>query len=200
MHFLGLNGMPRRTFTYDPNLGWNSANFIATMGAYVLGIGMFIYFAVLAYTYFKGEKVGRDYWDGRTLEWSLQNPPPEYNFSAIPTVHARDAWWYEKHNQAEVEKERAQHAKEEEAHGGIHMPYGSIWPFVASMGLLVAAIGATCFDANPNPGIHAKLGITLVGGVITFLGIYFWSLEGNEGYHLHLDKDGKVVEDHSHRH
>jgi cytochrome c oxidase subunit 1 len=80
------------------------------------------------------------------------------------------------------------------------MPYGSIWPFVASMGLLVAAIGATCFDANPNPGIHAKLGITLVGGVITFLGIYFWSLEGNEGYHLHLDKDGKVVEDHSHRH
>ena len=133
--------MPRRTFTYDPNLGWNSANFIATMGAYVLGVGMFIYFAVLAYTYFKGEKVGRDYWDGRTLEWSIENPPPEFNFPVIPTVHSRDAWWYEKHNKAETEKERAQHAKDEEAHGGIHMPYGSIWPFVASLGLLVLAIG-----------------------------------------------------------
>ncbi|MCE2862977.1 MAG: hypothetical protein RIR76_3227 [Verrucomicrobiota bacterium] len=200
MHFLGLNGMPRRTFTYDPNLGWNTANYIATMGAYLLGIGMFIYFAVLAYTYFKGEKVGRDYWDGRTLEWSLQNPPPEYNFAAIPTVHARDSWWYEKQNRAEIERERAEKAKAEEAHGGIHMPFGSIWPFVASMGLLVVAIGVTCFDSNPAPGIHAKLGLTLIGGVITFVGIYFWSLEGNEGYHLHLDKDGKPVEDHGHGH
>ena len=31
MHFLGLNGMPRRTFTYDTNLGWNTPNFIATI-------------------------------------------------------------------------------------------------------------------------------------------------------------------------
>src|SRR5690606_28533011 len=28
MHFLGLNGMPRRTFTYDGNMGWNSANLV----------------------------------------------------------------------------------------------------------------------------------------------------------------------------
>ena len=47
MHFLGLNGMPRRTYTYDPNLGWNAPNFIATIGSYVLGLGMFIYFVVL---------------------------------------------------------------------------------------------------------------------------------------------------------
>ena len=73
MHFLGLNGMPRRTFTYDGNLGWNSANYIATVGALILGVGIFIYFAVMVYTYFKGEKVGKDVWDARTLEWSLPN-------------------------------------------------------------------------------------------------------------------------------
>jgi cytochrome c oxidase subunit 1 len=80
------------------------------------------------------------------------------------------------------------------------MPYGSIWPFVASLGLLVLAIGLTCFESDWSPGIHAKLGLSLIGGAITFIGIYFWSLEGNEGYHLHLDKDGKPVEDHGHGH
>jgi cytochrome c oxidase subunit 1 len=80
MHFLGLNGMPRRTFTYDGNMGWNSANFIASVGAMILGIGMAVYFVVMLYTYFKGEKVGRDPWGARTLEWSIPNPPPEYEF------------------------------------------------------------------------------------------------------------------------
>src|SRR5690606_25336407 len=106
-----------------------------------------------------------------------------------------------KHHKAEVEKERAQHAKEEEAHGGIHMPYGSIWPFVTSVGLLIGSIATSALDSNPAPGIHLKLGLSLVGGVIMFIGIYFWSLEGNEGYHIHLDKDGKVVgEDHGGSH
>lgn len=198
MHFLGLNGMPRRTYTYDPNLGWNEANFIATVGALVLGLGIFIYFAVMVYTYFKGEKVGRDVWDGRTLEWSLPNPVPEYNYAVIPTVHARDAYWYEKHHKDEIEKEKAQHAKEEEAHGGIHMPYGSIWPFVAAFGMFIVAIGATCFVTKTEPGIGPKLALSLIGGTVTLIGIYFWSLEGNEGYHIHLDKNGKATEDHGH--
>ena len=201
MHFLGLNGMPRRTFTYDHNLGWDTPNLIATIGSYVLGLGMFIYFAVIAYTYRKGEKVKKDYWDGRTLEWSVDNPPPEYNFRVIPRVHDRDAFWYEKMHKEEMAKEQAELAKAEAAHGGIHMPFGSIWPLVASLGLLVVAIAVTVLESNPAPGIHARLGTTLVGFLITFVGIYFWSLEGNEGYHLRLDKDGNVIEgDHSAKH
>ena len=195
MHFLGLNGMPRRTFTYDPNRGWNTANYIATIGALILGVGIFIYFAVMVYSYFKGERVKGDYWDGRTLEWSIPNPPPEYNFRVIPTVHARDAWWYEKHHQDEIAREKTEHAKAEDAHGGIHMPFGSIWPLVASLGLLIGAVGITVFDARQGPGIGPKLGLSLIGAAVMFVGIYFWSLEGNEGYHLHLDKDGKPVDD-----
>jgi len=201
MHFLGLNGMPRRTFTYDPNLGWNTANFIASVGAFVLGIGIAVYFAVMIYTYYKGEKVGRDPWDGRTLEWSLPNPPPEYNFRVIPTVHDRDAFWYEKNNREQIAAERAVAEKAEEAHGGIHMPFNSIWPFVASFGLLIVGIGSTAFEAKWDvPGIHWKLGLSLLGGLVTLVGIYFWSLEGNEGYHLHLDKDGKPVKGHGDDH
>ena len=31
-----------------------------------------------------------DPWDGRTLEWSIASPTPEYNFARIPTVEAED--------------------------------------------------------------------------------------------------------------
>jgi cytochrome c oxidase subunit 1 len=185
MHFLGLNGMPRRTFTYDSNMGWNTANYIATLGAFTLGIGIAIYFAVMIYTYFKGEKAGRDPWDARTLEWSIPNPPPEYNFAVIPTVHARDAFWYEKHHQTEIAQEKAEHAKAESAHGGLHMPHQSIYPLIASLGALVGAFGACYHSLVP----------ALIGVAILLTGVYLWSLEGNEGYHLHLDADGKPTDD-----
>jgi len=186
MHFLGLNGMPRRTFTYDGNMGWNTANFIATVGAFILGIGIAVYFAVVLYTYFKGEKVSQDPWDGRTLEWAVDSlPPPEYNFSAIPTVHARDGFWYEKRHSAEIAREKAEHVKADEAHGGIHMPHQSIYPLVASIGALIGGLG-TCFHDLPW---------SLVGLVVFLAGVYLWSLEGADGYHLHLGPDGKPVDD-----
>ncbi len=180
MHFLGLNGMPRRTWTYDANMGWNEANFIATCGAYFLGVGIFTYFAVLIYTYFKGEKAGNDPWDGRTLEWSIPSPPPEYNFKAIPTVHARDAFWYEKHHKEEIAKEQAEHMQAESAHGGIHMPDQSWYPLFASIGLLVGAL-AFAFGQIP---------LAIGGGIVLFLSCYLWALEGPGGYHIHLDEKG----------
>jgi cytochrome c oxidase subunit 1 len=195
MHFLGMNGMPRRTFTYDGNMGWNSANFIATVGAFILGLGIAIYFAVMIYTFRKGEKVRRDPWDGRTLEWSLPTPPREYNYAVIPTVHARDAFWYEKHHREEIARENTEHAKAEDAHGGIHMPFQSIWPLVTSIGLLIGGFAASGLDSNPDPGIHLKLGLTIFGGLIMVFGVYMWALEGSDGYHIHLDKDGNILEE-----
>jgi len=188
MHFLGLNGMPRRTFTYDGNMGWNSANLIATVGAFILGVGIALYFAVVIYTFFKGEKTSRDPWDGRTLEWSIDTPPREYNFAVIPTVHARDAFWYEKHHKEEIAKEKAEHAQAEDSHGGIHMPFQSVWPLVASVGALVGGIAA-CYH---------NLAWSLVGLVILLAGIFLWALEGADGYHIHLDKDGNILDEDAH--
>jgi hypothetical protein len=34
-----------------------------------------------------------------------------------------------------------------------------------------------------------------VGGAVTLIGIYFWAIEGNAGYHLHLDEHGNPVDD-----
>ena len=174
MHFLGLNGMPRRTFTYDPNMGWSNSNFIATIGAFILGVGVTIYFVVMVYTYFKGEKVKNDPWDGRTLEWSLPNPVPEYNYAVIPVVHARDAFWYQKQHKAEIEAEKAKAAKEEESHGGIHMPFQSLYPFIASLGLLIGGIGVSTMDSNPDPKVIVgkKLTVCFIGLAIFLYGVY----------------------------
>jgi cytochrome c oxidase subunit 1 len=197
MHFLGLNGMPRRTWTYDSNMGWNEGNFIATMGAYLLGVGIFTYFAVLIWTYFKGQKCGNDPWDGRTLEWSIPSPPPEYNFAAIPTVHARDAWWYEKNHQEEIAKEKAAHIKAEESHGGIHMPDTSWYPLIASIGLLIACYNFAQLKAEVTffgtQVLASHLPLAISGGVIMVLALYLWSLEGPGGYHIHLDEKGNAT-------
>jgi cytochrome c oxidase subunit 1 len=175
MHFLGLNGMPRRTWTYDANMGWSQGNLVATIGAYLLGLGILIYIAVAVWSYFNGEEAGPDPWDARTLEWSIPSPPPEYNFAVIPTVHARDAWWYEKSHPEEIAREKTAHAREEAAHGGIHLPDQSWYPLVAAAGLLTAGL---CF-ANDN-----FVG-AIAGGAILFAGIYLWSLEGPGGYYVH---------------
>jgi cytochrome c oxidase subunit 1 len=191
MHFLGLNGMPRRTAVYDGNMGWNSANLIASIGAFILGIGIFIYFVVIIRTYFKGKVVGRDPWDARTLEWSVPSaPPPEHNFHVTPTVHARDAFWYEKTHAKEIAAEKANHATEEESHGGIHMPSQSWFPIITAFGML---IGGLCFAHHYFPG-------AIAGGVVTFLGVVGWAFEGPGGYHLHVSKDGKVTSDQDESH
>jgi len=100
MHFLGLNGLPRRTFTYEANMGWSTPNFIATVGSLILGAGLVLYFAVLVRSWRRGEIARPDPWDARTLEWTTTLPPPEHNFDIIPRVDARDQWWHEKYGHA----------------------------------------------------------------------------------------------------
>src|SRR5690606_15551345 len=97
MHFLGLQGMPRRIYTYAPDQGWNLWNLVCTIGAYLTAIGGLVFAANFILSLIKGKKAPADAWvDGRTLEWSLASPPPEYNFAVDPVVHQLDDWWYEK--------------------------------------------------------------------------------------------------------
>jgi cytochrome c oxidase subunit I len=93
MHILGLDGMPRRNYTYGPEMGWTALNLIETLGAYLLALGLLSVFVNLAVSLFKGEKAGNDPWEGDTLEWSTTSPPPEYNYAVIPTVSSPYAMW-----------------------------------------------------------------------------------------------------------
>src|SRR5688572_19256159 len=43
MHFLGLNGMPRRIFTYPANMGWDVWNLVATIGAFMIALSILVF-------------------------------------------------------------------------------------------------------------------------------------------------------------
>ena len=97
MHIPGLLGMPRRIYTYEPGRGWDTLNFIITIGAFVQAIATLVFVANLVISYFKGELAGNDPWDAWTLEWSIPSPPPSYNFASIPVVESRRPLWDLKH-------------------------------------------------------------------------------------------------------
>src|SRR5579863_623167 len=97
MHFLGLLGMPRSIYTYQPDRGWNMLNLVVSMGGMVQGIAVLIFAYNFIVSYWRGEVAGDDPWDAWTLEWATSSPPPVYNFEELPEVHSRRPLWDLKH-------------------------------------------------------------------------------------------------------
>ena len=43
MHWVGIEGMPRRIYTYDSGYGWEVFNLISTLGVFVLALGFVVF-------------------------------------------------------------------------------------------------------------------------------------------------------------
>src|SRR3954463_15909660 len=54
MHIVGLLGMPRRVYTYSPQVGWAPYNLAESIGAYILAAGLVLLVANLVVSYFRG--------------------------------------------------------------------------------------------------------------------------------------------------
>ncbi|OZM58455.1 cytochrome c oxidase subunit I [Lottiidibacillus patelloidae] len=176
-HWLGLMGMPRRVFTYLPDQGLDEGNLISTIGALFMGVATIILLVNIFITARSKVRAGNDPWDARTLEWAISSPPPEYNFAQTPLVRGYDPLWVEKMD-GRTELTPA------EPLGDIHMPNGSIIPFIMSVGLFIAGFG---FIGSNLPAILIGMGTTLVA-------MFFRSVIDDHGYHIHkedLEKDLK---------
>ena len=97
MHFLGLLGMPRSIYTYQPDRGWNLLNLVVSMGGMIQGIAVLVFAYNFITSLSRGETAGHDPWDAWTLEWTTSSPPPVYNFERLPEVHSRRPLWDLKH-------------------------------------------------------------------------------------------------------
>jgi heme/copper-type cytochrome/quinol oxidase subunit 1 len=95
MHIVGLLGMTRRIYTYQPGLGWGIYNLLETIGGFVLAAGLLMIAANIGWSMRRGAPSGRDPFRGGTLEWVTSSPPPHYNFAVIPTVTSPYPNWDE---------------------------------------------------------------------------------------------------------
>jgi cytochrome c oxidase subunit I len=99
MHFVGILGMPRSIYTYEPDRGWNTLNMIVSVGGFIQAIAVLILVWNMVDSYLHGPAAGNDPWDAWTLEWSIPSPPPAYNFATEPVVRSRRPLWDLKHPQ-----------------------------------------------------------------------------------------------------
>jgi len=97
MHILGIEGMPRRIYTYGAGRGWEIWNFIETIGALIITVSVLIFVVNFFISLLKKATNEADPWDGFTLEWKTASPPPVYNFAEIPSVRSRRPLWDEKY-------------------------------------------------------------------------------------------------------
>jgi len=86
MHFLGMNGMPRRYPDYTP--AFELWNWVATKGYEIMAISIVIFFANILYAIIVRKKAEGNYWGegATTLEWTLSSPPPFHQFETLPVI------------------------------------------------------------------------------------------------------------------
>ena len=165
MHYVGLNGMPRRIYTYSEEFGWGLLNSLSSLGYVVLFIGMLLLVINIIQSLRNGRVAGHDPWDAPTLEWSISSPPPVYNFAEIPRVEGRDPYWTTK-RRAEAAGQPVAGPEARVDVSTIHMPSPSYWPALVAVGVVLIAAG-----------LLTHYGLSFVGGVIALLGTIGWSNE-----------------------
>jgi cytochrome c oxidase subunit 1/cytochrome c oxidase subunit I+III len=99
-HILGLEGMPRRVYTYPDFPGWGWMNMLSTCGALLMGVGAIVLVVNIFLSLIKGEPAPDNPWQGWTLEWATSSPPPVHNFDALPPIRSRRPLWDEAHPEA----------------------------------------------------------------------------------------------------
>jgi len=92
-HFLGVMGMPRRTYTYQDFPYWGSMNLVSTIGALILALSILVFIWNIFVSLRSGKEAGNNPWHAWTLEWATSSPPAVHNFDLVPPVRGRRPLW-----------------------------------------------------------------------------------------------------------
>jgi cytochrome c oxidase subunit I len=90
MHFLGMQGMPRRYPDYPD--AYTAYNEMASTGYAIMAFSMVIFFVNVLWSLFAGKKAADNPWGegATTLEWTLSSPPPFHQFETLPVIDSGD--------------------------------------------------------------------------------------------------------------
>jgi cytochrome c oxidase subunit 1 len=118
---MGSQGMPRRYATYPEE--FTNFHLNSTLGAFTMGIGIFLVLVNLAHALKWGKTAPSNPWGGNTLEWHTTSPPPTENFSYTPV--ADDPYDYSRWHYVSDEKgyrplTEEEYAKLPDEYKGIH--------------------------------------------------------------------------------
>ena len=170
-HFLGIDGMPRRVYTYPAGFNLETWNMVSTLGAYLTAVAVLLFAYNIITSLKSGEEAGADPWDARTNEWAVSSPPPVYNYAQLPNIQARDDFWQRKHE--------LKNFKPEAPDQDVHMPPPSKWPIMLAIGLAVLMSGFVY--TLPIPGLGVPLNLFslnfIVGAVTVLICAFGWSFE-----------------------
>jgi cytochrome c oxidase subunit 1 len=84
MHFVGIDGMPRRVADYAHQFAtWNA---IISVSSFIFGMSFFIFLYNIITSWRFGPRAEANPWRAHTLEWQVSSPPPVFNFDEVPTV------------------------------------------------------------------------------------------------------------------
>ena len=87
MFVAGLQGQPRRVLQFDDL--FNLSNWISTIGAYIIGVGMLVFLGAIVSSWKYGEIASSNPWGSKSLEWQTPTPVPLENFAVLPVVTER---------------------------------------------------------------------------------------------------------------
>jgi cytochrome c oxidase subunit 1 len=169
MHILGLEGMPRRVYTYLAPTGWGPLNLVATIGAVTIATSVLLYVVNVVMALRRAPDAPANPWNASGLEWAVASPPPNYNFLHAPVVESRHPLWDTavelpvltgfRTDRREVLITTAFDARPDSRSEG---PTPSIWPFYLALCMGVVFIGSI-FSPWFVPGGLALSLLGLVG-------------------------------------
>ena len=181
--------MSRRIDTYDKGFGFELWNLVATVGAFIIALGIGIFFVNIAISRRQWKAAGKpnpgpDPWDARSLEWMTASPTPEHNFDDEIVVEGLDEFWHRKYGYDEdhnvVRIASAEEVAQDGSNTNVHLPSPSYFPIVLALGFPIIAYG-----------IIYSLWLCIPGVALLVYGMVGWIFENpddpNAGHDHHDD-------------